>query len=147
MSEEMRKSVPRVKATPMQSNPDLMIGVGEKGGISIYGLQRFPVTLFWEQWEQLVDEEVIAELATFAEANKAQLSDGRATKTGLDKAEGYTINASDIAVIEAEAAKLQASGDVNGAIKFNTIKAVAQLNKNRVTPEQMLEIMTVKARK
>ena len=24
--------------------------VGEKGGVSVYGLGRFPVTLYYEQW-------------------------------------------------------------------------------------------------
>lgn len=29
--------------------------VSEKGGISVYGLQRMPVTLYVEQWERLLD--------------------------------------------------------------------------------------------
>jgi hypothetical protein len=28
--------------------------VGEKGGVSVYGLGRFPVTLYKQQWERLV---------------------------------------------------------------------------------------------
>ena len=28
--------------------------VGEKGGVSVYGLGRFPVTLYREQWEKLL---------------------------------------------------------------------------------------------
>lgn len=28
--------------------------VGEKGGVSVYGLQRFPVTLYREQWTRLL---------------------------------------------------------------------------------------------
>ena len=28
--------------------------VSEKGGISVYGLGRFPVTLYLEQWEKLL---------------------------------------------------------------------------------------------
>ena len=28
--------------------------VSEKGGVSIYGLQRMPVTLYVEQWEKLL---------------------------------------------------------------------------------------------
>src|ERR1017187_8058928 len=27
--------------------------VGEKGGVSVYGLGRFPVTLYYEQWTRL----------------------------------------------------------------------------------------------
>lgn len=29
--------------------------VSEKGGVSLYGLQRMPVTLYVEQWERLLD--------------------------------------------------------------------------------------------
>jgi len=29
--------------------------VGEKGGVSVYGLGRFPVTLYYEQWMRLLD--------------------------------------------------------------------------------------------
>jgi hypothetical protein len=28
--------------------------VGEKGGVSVYGLGRFPVTLYYEQWQRLL---------------------------------------------------------------------------------------------
>jgi hypothetical protein len=32
-----------------------MIKVSEKGGVSVYGLGRFPVTLYKEQWAKLLD--------------------------------------------------------------------------------------------
>ena len=45
--------------------------VGEKGGVSVYGLGRFPVTLYYEQWIRLLDS---AEgLREFLEENKARL--------------------------------------------------------------------------
>ncbi len=31
------------------------IKVSEKGGVSVYGLGRFPVTLYKEQWTRLLD--------------------------------------------------------------------------------------------
>jgi hypothetical protein len=43
--------------------------VGEKGGVSVYGLGRFPVTLYYEQWTRLLDAG--ADLRTFLEDNKA----------------------------------------------------------------------------
>jgi hypothetical protein len=43
--------------------------VGEKGGVSVYGLGRFPVTLYYEQWTRLLD--VSADLRAFLEENKA----------------------------------------------------------------------------
>ena len=45
--------------------------VGEKGGVSVYGLGRFPVTLYYEQWTRLLDAG--EELRTFLEANKSRL--------------------------------------------------------------------------
>ncbi len=34
---------------------ELEFRVGEKGGVSVYGLGRFPVTLYYEQWVRLLD--------------------------------------------------------------------------------------------
>jgi hypothetical protein len=43
--------------------------VGEKGGVSVYGLGRFPVTLYYEQWIRLLD--AVPQLRKFLEENKA----------------------------------------------------------------------------
>jgi len=43
--------------------------VGEKGGVSVYGLGRFPVTLYYEQWIRLL--EASTQLRAFLEENKA----------------------------------------------------------------------------
>ncbi|MHB8526181.1 MAG: hypothetical protein ACYDD2_08515 [Candidatus Acidiferrales bacterium] len=45
--------------------------VGEKGGVSVYGLGRFPVTLYYEQWVRLLD--AAERLRTFLEENKSKL--------------------------------------------------------------------------
>jgi hypothetical protein len=45
--------------------------VGEKGGVSVYGLGRFPVTLYYEQWIRLLD--VAKDLRSFLEENKPRL--------------------------------------------------------------------------
>lgn len=45
--------------------------VGEKGGVSVYGLGRFPVTLYYEQWIRLLD--VAKDLREFLEENKSKL--------------------------------------------------------------------------
>ena len=44
--------------------------VGEKGGVSVYGLGRFPVTLYYEQWIRLLDAS--SDLRKFLEENKAE---------------------------------------------------------------------------
>jgi hypothetical protein len=43
--------------------------VGEKGGVSVYGLGRFPVTLYYEQWVRLL--EATPQLRAFLEENKS----------------------------------------------------------------------------
>ena len=45
--------------------------VGEKGGVSVYGLGSFPVTLYYEQWIRLLDSS--KDLRDFLEENKHRL--------------------------------------------------------------------------
>ena len=45
--------------------------VSEKGGVSVYGLGRFPVTLYYEQWMKLLN--AVPELKAFIEENKSKL--------------------------------------------------------------------------
>jgi hypothetical protein len=45
--------------------------VSDKGGVSVYGLGRFPVTLYYEQWTRLLD--ATEDLRAFLEANKSRL--------------------------------------------------------------------------
>jgi hypothetical protein len=45
--------------------------VSEKGGVSVYGLGRFPVTLYYEQWVRLL--EAADKLREFLEENKSKL--------------------------------------------------------------------------
>jgi hypothetical protein len=45
--------------------------VSEKGGVSVYGLGRFPVTLYYEQWVRLLD--AAENLRQFLEENKSKL--------------------------------------------------------------------------
>jgi hypothetical protein len=45
--------------------------VSEKGAVSAYGLGRFPVTLYFEQWGKLLAQ--ADKLRTFLEANKSKL--------------------------------------------------------------------------
>jgi hypothetical protein len=44
----------RNQVNGMQSTNKLKFKIGEKGGLSIYGLGRFPVTLYKEQWLSLL---------------------------------------------------------------------------------------------
>ena len=45
--------------------------VSEKGGVSVYGLGRFPVTLYKEQWSRLLD--MADDIRTFIKENDGKL--------------------------------------------------------------------------
>jgi hypothetical protein len=45
--------------------------VSEKGALSVYGMGRFPVTLYKEQWLKLLD--MSDQIRAFIDANAAQL--------------------------------------------------------------------------
>jgi len=49
----------------------LRLKVSEKGGLSLYGLGRFPVTLYKEQWSRLLDH--ADEIKSFLKDNDQQL--------------------------------------------------------------------------
>jgi hypothetical protein len=49
----------------------LSMKVSEKGGLSVYGLGRFPVTLYKEQWVKLLG--MADDIRAFLKENDAQL--------------------------------------------------------------------------
>jgi hypothetical protein len=50
--ERLRAENERLKRTASRG---ITLKVSEKGGVSVYGLGRFPVTLYKEQWLRLLD--------------------------------------------------------------------------------------------
>ena len=68
--EELKARVAELeKQTTGRRSGELEFRVGEKGGVSVYGLGRFPVTLYYEQWMRLLDAS--DRLRSFLEENKA----------------------------------------------------------------------------
>jgi hypothetical protein len=49
----------------------ISLKVSEKGGVSVYGLGRFPVTLYKEQWAKLL--EMADEIRAFIKAHDKEL--------------------------------------------------------------------------
>jgi hypothetical protein len=49
----------------------LRVKVSEKGAVSVYGMGRFPVTLYKEQWLKLLD--MSDDIRAFITAKEAQL--------------------------------------------------------------------------
>jgi len=56
--EELRAEIERLKAEneslKKPARGQMSLKVSEKGALSVYGLGRFPVTLYREQWEKLL---------------------------------------------------------------------------------------------
>jgi hypothetical protein len=50
--ERLRAENARLKKS---ASKGVSLKVSEKGGVSVYGLGRFPVTLYKEQWTKLLD--------------------------------------------------------------------------------------------
>ena len=67
----MAKITQLEKQLGSKQSGNLEFKVGEKGGVSVYGLGRFPVTLYYEQWNKLLD--ATEDLRAFLEANKNRL--------------------------------------------------------------------------
>jgi hypothetical protein len=62
-NEALKQSTKRTGSVSMK--------VSEKGAVSVYGLGRFPVTLYQEQWVKLLA--LAPEIQTFIDENKAKL--------------------------------------------------------------------------
>jgi len=63
-----------------QSNGRFKLKVSEKGGVSLYGLGRFPVTLYREQWEFLFEH--VDDVKKFLKDNADKLSSKTDKKNG-----------------------------------------------------------------
>jgi hypothetical protein len=71
MREELERLRAENAALKKTSSKGISMKVSEKGGLSIYGLGRFPITLYKEQWTKLLD--MAEDIRTFLKANDAQL--------------------------------------------------------------------------
>ncbi len=62
----------RLLAEAEQKRGSLYFKVSQKSALSVYGLQRMPVTLYVEQWERLLD--VADDIRQFAKEHEGELS-------------------------------------------------------------------------
>ncbi|PYM73190.1 MAG: hypothetical protein DME03_15985 [Candidatus Rokuibacteriota bacterium] len=73
--DELKSEVERLKAEnaalKARATRGVSIKVSEKGGVSVYGLGRFPVTLYKEQWAKLLD--MAADIRAFLAEHDAEL--------------------------------------------------------------------------
>jgi hypothetical protein len=73
--EELKAEIERLKAENQSlkkpARGQMSLKVSEKGGLSVYGLGRFPVTLYREQWDKLLG--MADEIRTFIQENDGAL--------------------------------------------------------------------------
>jgi hypothetical protein len=73
--EELQAEIERLRAENQAlkkpARGQLSMKVSEKWGLSVYGLGRFPVTLYREQWEKLLG--MAEEIRRFIEENEGSL--------------------------------------------------------------------------
>jgi len=73
--DELRAELERLKAENEalrnKRSGAVSMKVSEKGGLSVYGLGRFPVTLYQEQWTRLLD--MADEIRAFIREHQGQL--------------------------------------------------------------------------
>jgi hypothetical protein len=73
--EELKTELERLRrenaALKKGTNTGIRMKVSEKGAVSIYGMGRFPVTLYKEQWLKLLN--MSDEIRAFIAANEAAL--------------------------------------------------------------------------
>ena len=75
MEETLEQKLARLEAENQalkgRRSGNLSLKVSEKGGLSVYGLGRFPVTLYKEQWVKLLG--FASEIENFLKENESQL--------------------------------------------------------------------------
>lgn len=72
--DEMKAELERLRienAALKKGSPGTRMKVSDKGAVSVYGMGRFPVTLYKEQWLRLLD--MAEEIRAFIAANEAKL--------------------------------------------------------------------------
>ncbi|MFM9971788.1 MAG: hypothetical protein ACKVQK_25690 [Burkholderiales bacterium] len=73
--EDLKQELERLRnenaALKKGASTGITMKVSEKGGLSVYGMGRFPVTLYKEQWLKLLD--MSNDIRAFIKANEAAL--------------------------------------------------------------------------
>ncbi len=73
--EEVRAEIERLRAENAalraKSERSTRLQVSAKGGVSLYGLRRFPITFYMEEWERILG--MSDQILNFIRENQAQL--------------------------------------------------------------------------
>jgi hypothetical protein len=71
MKDELERLRAENEALRARGSRGTSLRVSEKGGVSVYGLGRFPVTLYKEQWAKLLD--LADDIRAFIRDHEAEL--------------------------------------------------------------------------
>ena len=69
--EKLKAENENLKKKSSGGKKEISFKVSQKGAVSVYGMGRFPVTLYKEQWVRLLDRK--DDLLSFIEENDSQL--------------------------------------------------------------------------
>jgi hypothetical protein len=73
--DEMRRELERLRAEnealKAKERRGTQLRVSEKGGVSLYGMRRFPITFYKEEWERIL--EMADEIRAFMRENATAL--------------------------------------------------------------------------
>ncbi len=73
--EDLKRQVEELKAQleaeKSKGKKAMYLKVSEKGGVSLYGIRRFPVTFYLEEWNRILD--MAPEIRSFMQEHQGEL--------------------------------------------------------------------------
>ena len=73
--EDLKRQITDLKAQlesqKASAKRPITLQVSKKGGVSLYGIRRFPITFYLEEWNRILDME--GEIRKFLEEHEAEL--------------------------------------------------------------------------
>ena len=74
LSREQLAEMVKALAASQSTGQRLTIKLGTKGNVCVYGLGRYPTSLYASQWERLLDPEFADRMKAFMAANRTALA-------------------------------------------------------------------------
>ena len=72
MKKQKEEAEAQLAAEKAKQTRAVYLKVSEKGGASLYGIRRFPVTFYVEEWNRILDME--PEIRAFLKAHESELT-------------------------------------------------------------------------
>ena len=72
MKRQKEEAESQLAAEKAKQTRAVYLKVSEKGGASLYGIRRFPVTFYVEEWNRILDME--PEIRSFLKAHESELT-------------------------------------------------------------------------